>query len=226
MNDIHPTAVIGEGVRLGRGNTIGPFVVLTGDVVIGDDNWIGTGVVIGAPPEVRTFDHPRAAGDDPGAGVVLGSGNVIREYAQIHAGLKSPTSIGDAGFIMNQVYIAHDGRVGNGVTMASSVLLAGHATVGDGANLGLGTKVHQFRSVGAGAMVGMGALVTRDIPAFALAYGAPARVVGANRVGLQRQHVDASLVERIHRAYLSGEVPDLVGADLPDHIARALSGAS
>ncbi len=27
-NEIHPTAILGEGVRLGSGNRIGPFVVI------------------------------------------------------------------------------------------------------------------------------------------------------------------------------------------------------
>lgn len=225
MNDIHPSAVIGDRVRLGRGNTIGPFAVITGDVVLGDDNWIGAGVVIGAPPEVRSFQHPRSPGDPSGRGVVLGSSNVVREGAQIHSGLHSPTRVGDGCFLMNQVYVAHDGDIGAGVTMASSVLLAGHVHVGTGANLGLGTKVHQFCSVGALAMVGMGSIVTRDVPPFAMAYGAPAGVRGANRVGLERRGVSAAAVDLIHAAYRSSSDLDLGGVDLPDEITRLLTPA-
>ncbi len=201
---------------------IGPFVVITGDARIGDGNWIGAGVVIGASPEVRSFDHRGGQS----AGVVIGSRNVIREYAQIHGGLKKPTVVGDDSFLMNQVYIAHDGSLGHGVTMASSVLLAGHVTVGDGANLGLGSKVHQFRTIGAGTMVGMGSVVTRDLPPFAMAYGSPARVHGANRVGLERQGVDAASVAAIHDAYTSGGALDTAGLDVPDRIRVALAAAA
>ena len=126
MNEIHPTAVIAGDVLIGDGNYIGPFAVITGPTSIGDGNWIGTGVVIGAPPEIRSFEHPRAEGvASTPAGVAIGSRNVIREYAQVHQGHSATTTIGDDGFIMNQVYVAHDGRVGDRVTLASSVLLAG-----------------------------------------------------------------------------------------------------
>jgi UDP-N-acetylglucosamine acyltransferase len=222
-NEIHPTAILGEGVRLGSGNRIGPFVVIEPGVVIGDDNWIGTGVVLGAEPEVRSHSHARGGAASAGAGLVMGSGNVIREYAQIHRGLKTTTRVGDSCFVMNQVYVAHDGLIGDGVTMASSVLLAGHVTVGDGANLGLGASVHQFRTVGAGAMVGMGSVVTRDIPPFALAFGSPATIRGANRVGLTRSGVEASVVDLLQDAYVSGAVVDLAGIELPEPIARAFA---
>lgn len=225
-NDIHPTAIIGSRVELGRGNTIGPFAVISGDARLGDGNWVGAGVIIGAPPEVRSFEHPRTDDAFAGAGVIIGSGNVIREYAQIHSGLGSPTTIGDGGFLMNQIYVAHDGILGDGVTLASSVLLAGHVRVGDGANLGLGVNVHQFRSVGAGAMVGMGAVVTHDVPPFAMAYGAPARVHGANRVGLERRGVSADAVAAIHRAYESATTVDVARLDLPDAVHAAFAGAS
>lgn len=204
MNDIHPTALVGPHVRLGTGNVIGPHVVITGPVTIGDGNWIGTGVVIGAPPEVRSFEHPRPEGDY-GAGVRVGSRNVIREYAQVHQGWKSATTIGDDGFIMNQVYVAHDCTLGNSVTMASSVLLAGHVVVNDFANLGLGTAVHQGRWVGHGSMIGMASVVTRDIPPFAKAYGNPARVAGTNTVGMQRLGVPESVVEAVRESYAGGQ---------------------
>jgi UDP-N-acetylglucosamine acyltransferase len=223
MNEIHPTAIVGPEVRLGDGNLIGPFALITGDVTIGDDNWIGAGTVIGGNPEVRSFDHPRDRHGSTGAGVAIGSHNVLREYAQIHQGLTKTTTIGDSAFIMNQAYIAHDGQIGDAVTVASSVLLAGHATVGAGANLGLGASVHQFRTVGAGAMVGMGSIVTRDVPPFALAYGSPATVRGANRVGLERSGVTADVVALVHEAYLSGKAVNLERIDLPESIARAFA---
>lgn len=224
MNDIHPTAVITGEVLIGDGNTIGPFVVITGPVSIGDGNWIGAGAVIGAPPEIRAFVHPRAHGEAGApAGVVIGSRNVIREYAQVHQGHNAATSVGDDTFIMNQVYVAHDGRVGDGATLASSVLLAGHVTVGAGANLGMGATVHQFRTVGAGAMVGMSSVVTRDIPPFALVYGSPARVRGANRVGMQRAGVPDQAVEACDSAYTRGEAFRAGEWALPDAVARAFA---
>jgi UDP-N-acetylglucosamine acyltransferase len=213
MNDIHPTAVIVGDVGFGVRNTIGPNVVIYGPAMIGDDNWIGAGVVIGAPPEMRGFEHPRGdAASSVSAGVRIGSRNVIREYAQVHGGWKTTTSVGDDTFIMNQVYVAHDCRLDDGVTLASSVLLAGHVHVGAHANLGLGTTVHQSRYVGRGAMVGMGSVVTRDVPPFAMVYGSPARVTSANSVGMRRLGVPDTAVSELTALYESGDGPD----GLPD----------
>lgn len=224
MNEIHPTAVITGDVVMGDGNYIGPFVVLTGPASIGEGNWIGAGVVIGAPPEIRSFLHPRGGGDaSVPAGVAIGSRNVIREYAQIHQGHDATTTVGDDTFIMNQVYVAHDGRIGDRATLASSVLLAGHVTVGDGANLGMGATVHQFRKVGPGAMVGMSSVVTHDIPPFALVFGSPARVRGANRVGLQRAGVSESAVDECDRSYLNGESFAVQEHVLPEAVVRAFA---
>lgn len=215
MNQIHPTALIGDNVELGVDNVIGPFVIITGPAIIGDENWFGAGVVIGATPEVRSFPHPGRAGHAPGAGIRIGDRNVIREYAQLHGGWHEATKLGDDAFIMNQVYVAHDCTLGDGVTIASSVLLAGHVMVGAGANLGLGVSVHQRRFIGAWSMIGMGSVVTRDVPPFAKAYGNPARVTAANAVGLLRSGVDEETAAEIERRYVAGDTVGL--ADFAEH---------
>lgn len=204
-NTIHPTAIISGDVKLGSGNTVGPHVVVTGPVTIGDDNWIGAGVVIGAPPEVRSFEHPRNHYDKAGNGVVIGSFNVIREYAQVHQGWREQTRLGDDLFVMNQVYIAHDCQLSDHVTLASSVLLAGHVVVGAGANLGLGTSVLQRVRIGSDVMIGMGSVVTRDIPPLAKAFGNPARVRGANVVGMERAGYSREVIEQVVSSYEKNE---------------------
>jgi len=52
---IHPTAVLGPGVEIGKGASIGPFVTLGARVQIGTDCSIGAGSVIG--DYVRIGDH-------------------------------------------------------------------------------------------------------------------------------------------------------------------------
>jgi UDP-N-acetylglucosamine acyltransferase len=221
MNVIHPSAVIADGVELGDGNTVGPNVVLLGPLVIGDGNWFGPGVTIGTPPEVRGVPHTAAwdevAPDAPG--IRIGSRNVFREQTLVHQGWHETTRIGDDCFVMNKVYIAHDSEIGDRVTLASTVTMGGHVHVGDGANIGLGTVVHQRRVVGPGAMVGMGSVVTKDVPPFAKVYGNPARLRGANTVGMQRSGVDGDAVRQLADAYLAGRVPSdgEVGTALAEH---------
>lgn len=183
---IHDTAIVGPDVECGTDVTIGPFAVITGRVRIGSGTWIGAHSVIGSQPEVRAFDLSGRVPLDAHDAVVIGSRTVIREAAQIHAGWRRPTRIGDDAYIMNQSYVAHDGQLGDRVTLASGVRLGGHVLIDDDANLGLGAVVHQGRIIGSLAMIGMGSVVTRDIPPFAKAFGVPAVVRGVNAVGLER----------------------------------------
>lgn len=209
MNRIHPTAIVGPDVCLGVNNTIGPYVVISGRVTIADGNWIGAGVVLGAPPEVRSWPHPLDdAPEAIGRGIVVGSRNVIREHAQVHQGWKAVTTLGDSNFIMNQVYIAHDCTVGSSITLASSVLVAGHVVIGDGANVGMGAAIHQTRRIGRGSMVGMGSMVTRDVYPFSKVYGNPARLHGINRLGMERAGVESTAIDALERAYLSADPVD------------------
>ncbi|NIH86088.1 UDP-N-acetylglucosamine acyltransferase [Amycolatopsis granulosa] len=187
VNRIHPTAVLGPGVELGDGNVVGPYAVLAGPLVIGDGNWIGPHVTIGTPAEDRTGPHPVSWEDDPaGAGVRIGSGNRIREYVSIHQGTRRITRLGDNGYYLRGSHVAHDCEIGDDVTLASNVVLGGHTAIWSRANLGMGAVVHQHVRIGPGAMVGMGSAVRREVGAFTIAVGNPARVTGLNVVGLTR----------------------------------------
>jgi acetyltransferase-like isoleucine patch superfamily enzyme len=48
--------------------------------------------------------------------------------------------------------------------------------IGAGAQLGVNVTVLPFVRIGAGALIGAGSVVTRDVPAGAVAYGNPAVV--------------------------------------------------
>jgi UDP-3-O-[3-hydroxymyristoyl] glucosamine N-acyltransferase len=79
---VHPTAVIGEGVQLGKNIFIGPYVVIEDRVTIGDgtqigaNSYIGTGTVIGSQtviyPNVSIYHEIKI-----GSRVIINSGCVI-----------------------------------------------------------------------------------------------------------------------------------------------------
>lgn len=143
----------------------------------------------------------------------IGSGNVFREYVTIHQGHYDITTVGDGCYIMNKVYLAHDCRIEDRVTMASSATLGGHVHVGAGANLGMNSTVHQRRVVGPGAMVGMSAVVSRDVPPFVKAFGSPCRVHGINAIGMQRSGHPQESVDFLDQSYAAGDLrPDPQGA--------------
>ena len=54
-------------------------------------------------------------------------------------------------------------------------------TIGDGCWLGAGVKVADGVSIGEESVLGAGSLVTRDIPAFSVAYGLPAKVARSRK---------------------------------------------
>ncbi len=219
MNSIHPSAFVSEHVTMGSGNIIGPGVVLLGPMTIGDDNWFGVNSVFGAPAEIRGTDHGEAWHDRAvGTGVVIGHHNVFREFVTIHQGHYDVTSIDDDCYLMNKVYVGHDGHVASGVTMASSVTLGGHVHVGRGANLGMNSVVHQRRVIGPGVMLGMGSVVTRDLPPYAKAFGNPSRIRGTNAVGMEREGIPKAAIDYLACAYSQGAPPQ---QGVPDELEQA-----
>jgi UDP-N-acetylglucosamine acyltransferase len=204
-SDIHATAVIGPGVEIGERVSIGPHASILGPCRIGDDVFIGSGVAIGGPPEVSSLRQNAAwAGDLEHAGVIIGSGAVIRDLAVIHQGSVRSTEVGAGAWLLNMSYLAHDVSVGAGAVISAGVRLGGHSFVGDRANLGMNVTVHQRRSVGHGAMVGMGTPVARDVPPFGLVYGTPPRLRGVNAVALRRLGVEDRAAEELAGEYAEG----------------------
>jgi UDP-N-acetylglucosamine acyltransferase len=215
LTEVHPTAMVGDGVELGERVRVGPHVVLLGPAEIGDDCWIGPSCVIGTPPEIAGLEHNSWSGvplESPG--VRIGAGTVIRELSTIHQGSHRTTTVGAGCWLLNRVYVAHDCLVGDEVTLSAGTSLGGHVEIGDRANLGMNVVVHQRRVIGPGTMVGMGSAVTRDVPPHAIAYGNPARLNGVNVVGMRRAAVPDEHIDELQRAYASGVVPAVPPASL------------
>lgn len=82
----------------------------------------------------------------------------------------------------NCAFYPYNHGVEVGAPIASQPLVSkGGITIGDDAWLGYGVTVLDGVTIGEGAVVGAGAVVTKDVPAMAIAAGAPAKVV-AHRV--------------------------------------------
>lgn len=210
-NQIHPTAVIGPGVELGDDNIIGPYATVYGPTMLGDGNWIGPHACIGTPGEMRGGAHPAGWDENPGgAGISIGSRNIIREFVTVQAPHEAKTVIGDDCYVMTKAHVPHDGVLEDGVTVSCGVLIGGHSIVGARANLGLNAVLHQRMVVGPGAMVGMAAVVTRPVPPYATAFGTPARVRGANVRGMERAGLATAVAEGLTKAYQNGTSLDTV----------------
>lgn len=214
---IHPSAFIGEGVFIGSGVTVGPNAVVLGPCTIEDGVWIGGGSNIGAPPEITSARQNSAwAGELEHLGVRIGAGAVIREFAVVHQGSVRETTIGAGSWILNRAYVAHDVLIGEGVTLSAGVSIGGHCQIDNRVNVGMNASVHQHRIIGAGAMIGMGTPLTRDVPPFAMVYGAPPRLRAINTVGMSRAGIGETAISALAASYRAGDLFPQVGSSLEE----------
>lgn len=196
--EIGPFTVIGADVEIGDGTRIGPHCSIHGPTRIGRDNRIHGHAAIGGDPQDKKFAGERTE-------LIIGDGNVIREFVTIHRGTGNGggvTRIGDRNWFLAYVHIAHDCRVGDDCVFSNNATLAGHVEVGNHVILSGFTGVHQFCRIGAHAFIGMGAFVNGDVPPFLMVaqedYGRPR---GINSEGLKRRGFAPERVTAIKRAY-------------------------
>jgi UDP-N-acetylglucosamine acyltransferase len=195
---IGPYAVIGEHVELGPGCVIHPHAVLDGYTTLGAGCEVYPGAAIGLRPQHLKYDGSPTR-------LEIGARTVMRECVTLQPGSSGPglglTKIGDDCFIMAYSHIGHDSTVGNGVVIANATQVAGHVLIQDHAILGGVTTVHQFVRIGARAITGASSRVQQDIPPFMMADGHPARLYGLNSTGLKRARFAPDAMAALKHAY-------------------------
>jgi UDP-N-acetylglucosamine acyltransferase len=216
---IGPFTIVEAGVVLGDGCQIAGRVTIKSGTVLGCDNHVFEGAVLGGMPQhIHMPQHPGR--------VEIGDGNVIRENVTIHRAMEAGklTQIGSRCLLMVGAHVAHDCTLGSGVILTNNVMLAGHVTVGDKAYLSGGVAVHQFCKIGRLAMVGGMARVRQDVPPFVTIDGGSTMVVGLNKVGLRRAGFAMQEMQQLKAAYQviyrSGlaweEILDALSLEFPD----------
>jgi UDP-N-acetylglucosamine acyltransferase len=195
---VGPFAVVGPNVRIGANCTIGASAVIDGHTIIGDNNEVFPYASIGlAPQDLKYKGEPTQ--------LVIGSGNIFREFVTIHRGTSGGggvTTIGDRNLFMNYVHVAHDCHVGSQTIFGPHATLGGHVTILDYVNVSAGSAVHQFCRVGAYAFIGGYSVVTKDAMPYVRTVGArPARVYGLNLIGLKRRGFSDDTLKKLRQAY-------------------------
>jgi sugar O-acyltransferase (sialic acid O-acetyltransferase NeuD family) len=117
-----------------------------------------------------TVVHPTAS---IGATSEVGPGSLLLA----HVDLTADAVVGRHVILMPQVVLTHDVRISDFATVAAGVCFGGGCHVGQGAYVGSRSCVREGLAIGEWAMIGMGSVVTRDVPARRLWFGAPARDV-------------------------------------------------
>ena len=175
--EVHPTAVLGEKVRLGVGTRIGPHVVIGDDVVLGDDCTVLANVTIyagcrignrvliqsGAVLGSTGFGYARNPRSGayvafPQQGTLLIEDDVeIGANTTIDRGALGQTRIGAGTKIDNLVHIAHNCVLGRNVIIAAQTGISGSSVIEDGAILGGQVGLGEHAHVGPGVILGGGA---------------------------------------------------------------------
>lgn len=212
---IHPTAVIAPGVKIGRGVTIEPYVViaspgvelhdlvtikshvyLDGHVSVGEGTVIYPGASIGTKPQDLKYRGEKTL-------IEIGKNCEIREFVTINSSCQegSVLKVGEQCLIMAYCHIAHNCTVGDHVIMSNNSTLAGHVTVEPYAIIGGHTPVHQFVRIGTHAMVGGMSRITHDVPPYTLGGGIPYKFGGINVIGLKRHGFSLDKRRELRKAF-------------------------
>lgn len=147
---IHPSADV-RSVRIGSGTRVWQNVVILPGATIGENCNICAGCFIE---------------DD----VVIGNNVTVKNNVALYSGvrLESDVFIGPGAIFTNDVYPRSQRRPPSFPV----------TTVRRGASLGANATLVPGIDIGENAVVGAGAVVTQDLPAWAVAVGNPARICG------------------------------------------------
>ena len=154
---VHPTAVLGKGVEMGEGMTIGPYVVVEEGTALGDGVRIGAHSVLGAGCVVGddSVIHPH---------VVLYPGTRVGARAILHAGVC--LGVDGFGYVPVEGEIRKIPQVGACV-LEDDVEVGANSCIDRGSigrtTIGQSTKLDNLVQLGHNVQVGQGVLMAAQV---------------------------------------------------------------
>ncbi len=160
----HPSAIVDEGCEIGEGVKIWHFSHIMSNCKIGDYCNIGQNVVVS--PDV-----------------VLGKNVKVQNNVSIYTGVTCDDDV----FLGPSMVFTNVINPRSAVNRKSEYL---KTRVGKGATIGANATIVCGHDIGEFAFIGAGAVVTKEIPAYALVVGNPAKQLGWMSEFGQRLHFD------------------------------------
>ena len=149
---IHPTAIVDDGANIGEGTQIWHWVHVCGGAHIGKNCSLGQNVFVGND-------------------VVIGNNVKIQNNVSVYDAVR----LGDNVFCGPSMVFTNVFNPRSEVARKSEYR---QTIVCQGATLGANCTIVCGTTIGEYAFVGAGAVISRDVPAFALVTGVPARRTG------------------------------------------------
>lgn len=141
-----------EGIRFGDGVTVGSFAMIRPSGYYGRK--AGIGLSIGAGSNIGPLCYIGCSGGiSIGENVMIGPG--VNLFAENHVFARTDMTMKDQGVTWAKIVVEDDCWLASGSTVVAGV------------------------TIGRGSIVAAGAVVTRDVPAFSIAAGVPAEIVGS-----------------------------------------------
>ena len=149
---VHPSALIDEGAKIGDGSKIWHFSHIMSNCQIGENCNIGQNVVIS--PDV-----------------VLGKNVKVQNNVSIFTGVTCEDDV----FLGPSMVFTNVNNPRSAIVRRNQYL---KTNVGKGATIGANATIVCGHNIGEYAFIGAGAVVTKDVPAYALVIGNPAKQTG------------------------------------------------
>lgn len=150
---IHETAFVDDGAVIGSGTKVWHFCHIMGGAQIGENCVLGQNVFVSG--RARIGNNVRIQNNVSVYDLVVIEDNVFCGPSMVFTNVVNPRA-----------------EVRRSTDEYSSTLVKQGATIGANATVVCGHTIGQY------AFVGAGSVVTKDVPDYALVYGAPARAAG------------------------------------------------